>query len=213
MMRVRASFSALLVMALATPAAAAADPVARTDALVNALKAVKAKPKGSAEPLSDADRKANTAAFLTLDAFFDYDRITNEAIAPHKEAFAPADRKKFLVSFREVIRLVAYPDAGRALGKAKIELKAGQVHPDEKQADVKMTIRFEGEDADSTITFHWVAVGGTWKVYDVDFDNESLMKAYQNQFGRILQKEKVEGLMKKLDGKLDDKRKENVVTP
>ena len=76
-----------------------------------------------------------------------------------------------------------------------------------------MTIRFEGEDTDSKVTFHWASAAGTWRLYDVSFDNASLVKDYQNQFGRILEKDKAEGLLKKLAKKLEDKRKDNVVAP
>jgi ABC-type transporter MlaC component len=208
----RASLLVLVGLFL-TSSALAADPVAQTSALVTAFKAVKTRPKGSTEPLSEVDRRANGAAFLALDAFFDYERIAGDAIAPRKAAFSAEQLKKFMADFREVIRLVAYPDSGRALGKATSNIKAGAKRADKKLVDVDMVLRFEGEDSDTKVTFHWVDVGGSWKVYDVSFDGASLVKDYQNQFGRIIDKDKVDGLMKKLQKKLDEKRKDSVVAP
>ncbi len=210
MKRLRPALFVLATLSLAVPASAA-DPVARTEALVNAFKAVKAKPKDGA--LSDADRQANAKAFAALDGFFDYERITKDPIAQHQAAFTPEQMKKFLSDFREVIRLVAYPDSGAAMAKATYKLKAGAKRAAAKEADVEMSIRWEGEDTDTKVTFHWHDVAASTELYDVSFDGASLVKDYKNQFTKIIDKDKVEGLMKKLAKKLDEKRKDALVTP
>ncbi|MBI5509117.1 MAG: ABC transporter substrate-binding protein [Deltaproteobacteria bacterium] len=208
-----------MVLGHATPllllsflAGTAADPVTRTEALVATFKAVKTKTNAAA-PLSDADRKQNGATFALLDDFFDFDRITNDAIGDLKSRFAPDALKQFLANFKDVIRLVAYPNSGAALAKAKLHLKAGPKRDTATQADVDMTLRGDADDSDTRVTFHWEQRQGTWRIYDVSFDGSSLVKDYRNQFGRIVDKDKVEGLTSKVKKKLDERRKEDLILP
>ncbi|MBI3179616.1 MAG: ABC transporter substrate-binding protein [Deltaproteobacteria bacterium] len=200
----------LLFFAFGVEARAASDSaLARTEALVAAFKAVKAPPEG--KTLSDADRAANKKVFAELDGYFDYGRITSDPVAPHKKKFSKAQLSEFAALFREVIRLVAYTDSGAFLSSATLDIKAG---PNKgKRSDVLMHAAVAEDDIETDVTFHWESTGGTLRVVDVSFDGASLVADYKAQFGRIIDKDGVTGLIDKIKKKLDEKRKENVLAP
>lgn len=202
-MRRRVVLIALLL--LAAPAAFAKDtPEARTQALVDTFKQVKTAPEGGT--LSEADKKANVETYAHLDDFFDYDRITSEPIAPHRKSLNAEQLKKFTVEFRELIRLVAYPQSGAFLRQAKVTVKKGKAQG--KVADVEMDATAPEQDVETHVLFRWDDKGTTWRIIDASFDGSSMVKDYQNQFGRIIKKDGADALLKKISTKLEEARKE-----
>lgn len=73
--------------------------------------------------------------------------------------------------------------------------------------NIDLLARIPKKDMETTVTFRWVQTGGAWRIVDVDFDGSSLVKDYQNQFGRIIGKEGAAGLQKRIDDRLADERK------
>jgi ABC-type transporter MlaC component len=196
--------SALVLAFLALPLAAAAPPpapVARTEALIAAFQAV--KPDDG--KLTAADRRANELAFAALDSFFDFETLTTEPIRPHRAKFTAAQRQEFAGKFRELIRLVAYPGTGAFFRKAKRTVGVPRDAGDARVVDVEL--RVPEEDLATTVSFHWKPVGGTLRLVDVDFDGDSLVRDYRNQFGRIVDKDGAAGLLKRADEKLAELRK------
>jgi ABC-type transporter MlaC component len=179
-----------------TVAVAEADAKARTEALINAFKKVKVAKEG--QTLTEAERKANEAAFVALDGFMDFDRLTTEVIAPHKDKLTPEQLTQFHQLFKELVRMIAYPKSGSAFNDAQYTFA-----PPTKRADggwdVAMTITWPAEDLTVEVAFHWAEASGALRLYDVSFDGDSLIRDYQNQFGRIIEKEGAAGLMKKLE--------------
>ncbi len=186
--------------------ASAANPVAQTEALVQAFKAVKPAPKDGSE-LSATDKKANTAAFANLDSFFNWDRLTADPIAPHKAKLNAEQLAEFKDSFKKLIRLVAYPNSGSFLGRATYKLKAEKKG---KTDDAIMEAYLAEEDFETTVTFHWLASGSSLQIVDVSFDGASLIHDYSNQFGRIITKSGADGLMKKLRTRLEKEEKASI---
>ncbi len=190
----------LLMISLVRPLSAADAPLVRTQALMRTFESVQHAQPGQTR--SDAVKKANRDVYKQLDAFFDRDALTAEAIAPYKAQFAAPQMAKYVQLFWELIRLVAYPDALRG---ATWTAKAGPAQAD--QADVIVHARKEAEDLETDVTFHWQQSKGQWLVADVRFDGASLVADYRNQFGKILAKDGVAGLLKKLQSRFDDERK------
>jgi ABC-type transporter MlaC component len=189
-----------------TAIASTSDPVVRTNDLIQAFKNV--KPTAEGKTLSPEDQKHNDAAFLALDAFFDFNIFLDSMTVPFRAKFSEAQYKAYKTDFKQVIRFVAYPDSGAFLTQAKLTItpgaKAGTL-------DVNLLAFLEEEDLETEITFHWKDMAGSLRIIDVSFDGTSLVKDYQNQFGRIIKKEGVEGLMKKVSERL--KKEQTRSTP
>lgn len=191
-----------LALCLATSAHAKDDAEARTHQLLEAFKGVHTAPEGS--ELSDADKDSNETAFKTLDGFFDYDKLSNGPIAPNKKAFTKDQLARFNKMFQELIRRIAYPRSGAFLKQAALTVK--KVKVEGKNADVNLHASIAEQDLETDVLFHW-ADEGEWRVVDVSFDGASVIKDYQNQFTRIIKKEGVEGLLKKVSTRLDQELK------
>lgn len=179
------------------------DAEARTHQLLEAFKSVHTAPEGT--ELSKEDKDANEAAYKVLDGFFDYDRISNDPIAPNKRAFTKDQLARFNKMFQEVIRRVAYPRSGSFLKQATVTVQKGKLEG--KKAVVNLHAAVPEQDLETDVQFHWADEGDAWRIVDVSFDGSSVVKEQQNQFTRIIKKEGVDGLLKKLSAKLDEELK------
>ena len=189
------------VVSAAGPEAAAAAPAARarTDALIAAFKKVARPAEGGA--LSAEQRKTNEQAFAELDTYFNQDRLVGDTIAPFKDQFSPAQLERFKTSFWKTLRLITYTDSGAFFQKAKLTFQPPQVKGDGEAATalVSMTAYIAEDDAETDVALHWAGTPKGLQLVDTSFDGASLVKDYQNQFGRIIKKEGVEALIEKLE--------------
>lgn len=194
MKRFVSTLAALAVAAVGATALAASPAMERTENFIATFKKVK-----SGEKVSAADKKANEAVFTSLDKFMDWDTLTNEPIKPRAAKFSAAQKKEFASKFRDVVRRMAYPDSGDFFREAK--LKFGEPAEKAGVTVVPIDAHLAKEDLRTKIELHWSNKGGTLKLADVAFDGDSLIKDYSNQFARIIDKEGVPGLLKKMDEK------------
>lgn len=186
----------LLLSALLAPGLAAAKghpAVERTEAFIAGL--LKVKPDDG--KLSAADKEANQKVFGQLDGFFDYDQLTGQPISPRADKFSPAEKAEFQKKFRELIRLIAYPDSGAFFKKAKYTVGA----PKEQGELITVPIdaKVVKDDLETKVDLHWKKTGDGLKLVDVSFDGDSLVKDYTNQFVRIIDKDGAKGLISKVD--------------
>ena len=158
------------------------------------------KPVPEEGELSAADRATNQSAFAKLDAIFDFDTLTSNAIEPHKDQLTAAQVTTYKTQFEEMVRLMAFPNAGQAFGNSANSI-IGSTANSSGGFDVDVELSWEDKDLELEITFHWSDSGGTLRLVDVSFDGDSLIKDYQNQFGRILNKDGVDEFMKRLETK------------
>lgn len=182
----------------AFPALAQDAGSTQTTELIDTFCQVKPLPEEGA--LSDADRAGNKVAFAKLDALFDFGTLTATAIEPHKAQLTDAQLTAYAKQFKEMVRLMAFPNAGQAFSKAEwavLESAATSTGG----FDTTVELAWEENDLELEITFHWSNASGSLRLVDVSFDGDSLVKDYQNQFGRILNKEGADEFMKRLSDK------------
>lgn len=191
----RGSILSLAAVVLhASPARAAKAPaIERTESLVAALLKVKADDG----KLTAAQKEANAKVFGQLDGYFDFDRLTTESIATVVAKFKPEEATEFKKKLRDVIRLIAYPDSGSFFKKTKYTL--GSAKEQGETAVVPMDAKVPADDLETQIDFHWRKTPEGLRIVDVSFDGDSMIKDYQNQFARIIDKEGVKGLLDKLE--------------
>lgn len=177
-----------LLAPLAAPAAAKDPAQAKTDQMIAAFKAVK----------PGAPEAANAKPYATLDSLIDYDTITVKAIEPRAAKFTAAQKAQFYKRFRELIRMQAYPDSGDFFRRAKMTFKP--VTTEGGTSNVSFRAYIPAEDLETNVTLHWQkAPDGSLKMTDVSFEGDSLVRDYQNQFAKVVDKEGVAGLFKKMD--------------
>lgn len=187
----------VLCLTVASVAYGKAAPEARTQQLVAALKARHAQPAAA----GGAEKNPRDAE---LDNLFDFDRLGADPIAPHRKAFSPAQLKTFTQIFRDLIREKAL-HAGGAFADGQLTIGVAKAVGQQMQVEVHVVN--PDKDVDSRITFLWETTSADWRVVDVALDGSSIVKDYQNQFGRILKKSGPDVLIGKIRGRLDEARK------
>lgn len=191
-----------LALVIAVPAFAAdkgEEAKKRTNDFIQNLLKVKQAEDG--KTLSAADKAANEKVFAELDGFFDWAYLTNEPVAGRADKFDKAQRAEFDKKFKDVIRLVAYPDSGAFFRKAKWAITTGK---DEGEGKATARIEASRDDLDTKVDIHMRTIDNTLRIYDVSFDGDSLVQDYKNQMVRIIDKGGVKDLMAKIDKRKTD---------
>lgn len=183
------AYAVLFVLVFCT--SAVASPMQATEKFIDAMKQAE---------------KGNPASYAAVDTFINYDLITSETIKPHLSAFKPEEVKTFKKLLTEIIRLVAYPRSAKFYTDASYNYQPQA----ENNGTVKILsdMKIEKEDFELQLGYFWQQFGNNWMIVDLSFDDDSIVKDYQNQFGRIISKEGVAGLLKKLEEKLTEVRNE-----
>lgn len=188
--------------AAAAPAASAvadaASVKAATDQLVAAFKRV----KDDDGKLSAEDKAQNAKTYAELDELLARDHFTSVAIAPRKDKFSPTELKTFQDQFWDVVQRIAYPGSGEFFREGQVKM----AEPREKDGvwTHDLTAYIPSEDLETVVGLQWKMENGRLRIVDVLFDGDSLVKDYQNQFARIVDKEGAAGLLKKLSEKRDE---------
>lgn len=208
MSRARVVILALLVLLMLLAGSAARAETAamqRTAQLIETFKQVVTAPSG--KKLSPTQEQTSRAAFKSLDRFFDFDRLTMDTITGQRERFSAEQIHRFREDFAQLIRLVAFPGAGDFFRKASHQLSPVPTKGAEEAVEVLASL--PAEDLETRITFHWAvpAAGGSLQVVDVSFDGSSVVKDYQNQFGRMIGKTGVSELLAKMSERLAQEQK------
>lgn len=178
----------VLLAALLIPAAALAaqQPAEAARQLVAAFEKVK----------TGAPATQNAAAYAELDRMIDFETISSRVIEPRAEKLSAAQKSEFHANFRELIRLIAYPDTGEFFRRAKLAWKPSKSAG--AQTIVALDVRVPAEDLETEIALHYEARGKDVKLVDVSFDGDSLVRDYQSQIARIIDKDGARGLLQKL---------------
>jgi ABC-type transport system involved in resistance to organic solvents, auxiliary component len=179
-------------------AVTAASVKSATSVLVDAFKRVK-EDDGK---LSDADKAANKKAYEELDELLARAHFTSAVIAPRKDKFSPAELKAFQDEFWDLVQRIAYPGSGAFFREGQVKY----AEPKEKGGvwTHELTAYIPSEDLETVVGLQWKLEGGKLRIVDVLFDGDSLVKDYQNQFARIVDKEGAAGVMKKLAEKREE---------
>ena len=184
----------LSILALPGAALAKGHPaVERTEGFIAAL----LKVKQDDGKLTAADKAANQKVFVELDGFFDFDHLVSSPITPRADKFSAAEKAEYSKKFREVVRMVAYPDSGGFFKKAKYTI--GAVKEEREVTIVPIDAKVIKDDLETKVDLHWKKTATGLRLIDVSFDGDSLVKDYTNQFVRIIDKEGAKGLIAKIE--------------
>ena len=191
-------------MLLITPATQASgiSPTARSKQLIELTFQVKTTTEAV---LSETDRNANDKLYKQLDTFIDFERLTAGPVSVHTKTLSKKQIKTIKKLFRDAVRTIAYPKTGGFLQKA--ELTWGTESLEGKKASVDLSLWVESEDLETDITFHWFQTSKGWKIIDMSFDGASLVKDYQNQFGKVIASDGAAALVQKLKTRLSEAQK------
>tara|TARA_Y100000589_G_C27062139_1_gene591760 strand:+ start:431 stop:1063 length:633 start_codon:yes stop_codon:yes gene_type:complete len=185
--------------------AGAKTPLEKTNVLVDILQQVATPAEG--QKLNAAQKAANAKIYTQLDSMIDFKRLTEGPVAPHRKSLSKKQIKTIKGLFKDAIRNIAYNKSGSFFDGA--ELTWGTPVTQGKQIDVPLDIFVEEEDLEVSLVFHWAKTGKSLQLFDLSIDDASLVKDYQNQFGKIIKEEGAKSLVTKLKKRLDEAQKKH----
>ncbi len=196
---------ALFTLTASFSMASSKTALEKTHLLVDILQKVVTPAEG--QKISAAQKSANTKIYGQLDALIDFKKLTEGPVAPHRKSLSKKQINTIKALFKDAIRNIAYNKSGSFFDGA--ELTWGEPLTKGKQTDISLDIFVEEEDLEVSLVFHWAQTGKKLQLFDLSIDDASLVKDYQNQFGKIIKEEGAKALVTKLKKRLDEAQKKH----
>jgi phospholipid transport system substrate-binding protein len=198
--------SVFMLLAVALPAAAAPSggpgSSGATEAIRNANDRVRELLSTPVTPGSDAEKKNAARITHELRDLFDIGDLAKRALVDHWQEMTAAQRTALVDTLRLIVER-------NYIAQLRSNLSYETVYQgEEKQgADVvvKTVIKAQrgGRPVEIPVEYQLRPEGTGWKAYDVITDDVSILKNYRSQFNRIIAKEGVDGLIRRMKAKLD----------
>lgn len=158
-------------------------------------------PKQGTKDLVAAFTSTQDTAFSRVHGYFNYDHLVSVPIEPHRERLTAEQMGEYSKLFRQLLEMAPFI---ASMGGKKLEYTINEPIKGKEGVKVGIAAYDETTDMDTDLAFTWRQVNGKWQVVDVTIDGASMLKGYQNQFGRILRKEGADGLLTRLEKRLQE---------
>lgn len=185
----------ILMILLFNLAAYAGVPTDTVQANVNKVLDVLRDPKLKGESAKEIKKKKLRAIYEQM---FDDVELGKRTLARNWNSLSVAQRQEFVILFRQVLEK-AYIDRILAYTNEKIVYER-ETMISGNLAEVQTKVIMASKEI--PITYKVILKNGSWKVYDVNVENVSLVLNYRTQFSDILAKNKPEELLEILRKKV-----------
>jgi len=185
----------ILMILLFNLAAYAGVPTDTVQANVNKVLDVLRDPKLKGESAKEIKKKKLRAIYEQM---FDDVELGKRTLAKNWNSLSVAQRQEFVILFRQVLEK-AYIDRILAYTNEKIVYER-ETMLSGNLAEVQTKVIMASKEI--PITYKVILKDGSWKVYDVNVENVSLVLNYRTQFSDILAKNKPEQLLEILRKKV-----------
>lgn len=140
------------------------------------------------------EKKKRKALRETIETIFDYGEMTKRAIGGHWKDLSPPEKKEIAGLFETLLEN-SYANKIESYNNEKvIYLKEDT---EDNYSEVKTKIVTAKRD-EYSVDYRLMNKDGRWMVYDVVIEGVSLVSNYRTQFNRIINKQGVKELVKKL---------------
>ncbi len=133
---------------------------------------------------------------------FDWDEMSRLALGANWGKATPDEQKQFKELFSELLSRTYLKRIKSNVVESKLEIIDAKVEGE--KALVKTRVQANGEPV--SIDYRLRAEGSAWKAYDVVIENVGLISNYRAEFGDIVQKDGMQGLLGKLREKEEAKK-------
>jgi len=185
----------ILMILLFTMAAYAGVPTDTVQANVNKVLDVLRDPKLKGESAKEIKKKKLRVIYEQM---FNDVELGKRTLARNWNSLSVAQRQEFVILFRQVLEK-AYIDRILAYTNEKIVYER-ETMISGNLAEVQTKVIMASKEI--PITYKVILKDGSWKVYDVNVENVSLVLNYRTQFSDILAKNKPEQLLEILRKKV-----------
>ena len=157
--------------------------------------------KGSAE-----EQAQKTKLKKVVDGFLDYRELSIRSLGPHWKERTPVEQRDFVQLLRDLID-ASYTGAIRNNIKFEMKYLPEEIDADGVNASVPTVASAKtskGKVVSMDILFHMYLKDGKWMIYDIEFDDLSLVRHYRSEFNRKIKKESYAALIEAMKKKLDE---------
>jgi phospholipid transport system substrate-binding protein len=155
-----------------------------------------------AEPGSDQSRKAASKITHELRDLFDIGDLAKRALADHWQEMTATQRTALVDTLRSIVERNYIAQLRSNL---TYEIVYQGEEPKGSDVLVKTVIKAErsGRPVEIPVEYLLHPEGNGFRAYDVVTDDVSILKNYRSQFNRIIAKDGIEGLIRRMKTKLD----------
>lgn len=135
------------------------------------------------------------------DRHLDYQRIAALSVGQPWRQFSAQQKQDFITAFKDMMISVYANTALLAAQNAKITvLPRTSSDNTATQARVYTQI-LNNKNKSYAVDYQMYKSGNTWKIYNINVEGASVVTIYRNQFGDIIQKQGIDGLIQALRNK------------
>jgi len=191
----------LLALVAMVGVAFAAPKKSATDAMKDAnarLRTILAKQPPNAPPSKEAAEQVTHE----LRDLFDIGLLAQRALVDHWDKMTPGERDEIVTTLRQIVEK-NYVSQLRSNLDYKIDYTGEEKKGEEVLVKTVIRGKKNGRPAKVKVDYRLVAVGDSWRVYDVVTEDVSILDNYRSQFNRIIAKDGVKGLIGRMKAKLE----------
>ncbi|WP_373976585.1 ABC transporter substrate-binding protein [Chitinibacter sp. SCUT-21] len=188
----RYAFASICLTFMATNAIANDSPeqIVRT-ASKDVLDIIKKNEKDPAKTRELVDARLSPMA--------DYKRMTALATGQYWKSATSSQQDALTKEFRTMM-VRTYLSALTLYKNAQINIKGTRAGNDADEQDVRTDVTLPGQKP-IPLDFSFEKQGAEWKVYDISVDGISFINNHRNQFGSVIRKDGIDGLIKQLSSR------------
>jgi phospholipid transport system substrate-binding protein len=136
--------------------------------------------------------------------FLDFEELARRSLARHWDGLSAKQRSEFVATLRDLIERSYIKQVH---GSPNYDLVFEKETIDGNEADVTAALHAmaRGKKVDVSMEYKLLAKDGRWLVYDVITDEQSMLENYRAEFGKIINKESFDALLKRMKKKLEEK--------
>lgn len=136
-----------------------------------------------------------------VDERFDFEEMSQRTLGKAWKELTEAERTQFQQLLADLLKNT-YIDRIESYSDEKVEY-AKEIFGRDKKDRAKVYTNILKNGQQIPINYSLSKKGEEWFVYDVDIEGVSLVRNYRTEFGRILNKEKFAGLVKRMQEKIE----------
>ncbi len=155
--------------------------------------------EGFSAPARKEERRARLLALV--DERFDFEEMSKRTLGRAWKSLNGAERVQFKQLFSDLLKNT-YIGRIESYSDEKVEY-AKEVFSRNKNDRAKVYTNILKNGHEIPINYSLVKKDDEWFVYDVVIEGVSLVRNYRTEFGRILNKEKFPGLIKRMQKKIE----------
>ncbi|WP_288842171.1 phospholipid-binding protein MlaC [uncultured Deefgea sp.] len=139
-----------------------------------------------------------------LSPLADYNRMTSLAVGRYWKSATPAQQDAISKEFRTMM-IRTYLSALTLYKNAQINVRGTRAGNDASEQTVRTEVSLPGQKP-IPLDFSFEKIGSEWKVFDISVEGISFINNHRNQFGAVIRKDGIDGLIKSLSEKNNTSR-------